>query len=113
MYTSLLLFRNELKNNKIPLYKTIGFFSVLLLSKEIFPCDAMIKRFLMEVLGLSYKEYVFRSRTLLCAQVTRDLINGKVVKDYKRKLYKFLETQIEALKKRDNIKENNKLNGWI
>lgn len=105
MYTSLLLFRNELKNNKIPLYKTIGIFSVLLLSKEIFPCDAMIKRFLMEVLGLSYKEYVFRSRTLLCAQVTRDLINGKVVKDYKRKLYKFLETQIETIKNETTSKK--------
>lgn len=113
MYTSLLLFRNELKNNKIPLYKIVGILSVLLLSKDIFPHNEMIKGFLMEILGLSYKEYVFRSRTLLCARVTRDLINEKVVNDYKLKLYKFLETQIEVLKRRDNIKENNKLNGWI
>lgn len=113
MYTSLLLFRNELKNSKIPLYKMVGILSVLLLSKDIFPHNETIKGFLIEVLELSYKDYVFRSRTLLCARVMRDVINERVGNNYKVKLYKFLEKQIEILRKRENIKETNKLDGWM
>lgn len=91
----------------------VGILSVLLLSKDIFPHNETIKGFLMEVLELSYKDYVFRSRTLLCARVTRDIINERAGNNYKVKLYKFLEKQIEILRKRENIKENNKLDGWM
>lgn len=113
MYTSLVLFRNELKNRQIPLYKIVGIISVLLLSKEIFPHNEDIKEFLANVLSLSFREYVFRSRTLLVARVTRAIISKSENKEFKRKLYDFIDTNIEKMKKEKNIKENNKLDGWM
>ena len=92
MYKELILFRNELKNKSIPKYKIIGIVSVLLLSKQIFLKNADIEEFLREVFGLKFKTYLFKSRTMVVARVTREII---------------------AMEKDDEKKEKNQFDGWI
>ena len=74
MYKELILFRNELKNKFIPKYKLIGIVSELLLSKQIFLKNMDIEDFLMEVFGLKFKAYLYRSRTMIVARVTKEII---------------------------------------
>ena len=81
MYKDLILFRNELKNSKVPRYKMIGIVSEILLNKVIFPKNADIVIFLKEVLGLKYKNYVIKSRTTIIAKTVR-IIHNSEEKEY-------------------------------
>lgn len=112
MYKNLILYRNELKNKNVPKYKVIGIVSELLLSKQVFPRNIDIKVFLKDIFELELKEYLFRSRTLLIARVTREIIAIEKENLYKNMLYKFIEQKIEDLKD-DNKKEKNEFDGWL
>lgn len=112
MYKNLILYRNELKNKNVPKYKVIGIVSELLLSKQVFPRNIDIKVFLKDIFELELKEYLFRSRTLLIARVTREIIVIEKENLYKNMLYKFIEQKIEDLKD-DNKKEKNEFDGWL
>ena len=112
MYTELILFRNELKNKSIPKYKIIGIVSQLLLYKKIFPANRDIKEFLKDIFSLEFKAYLFRSRTLVVARVTREILAIENDSIYKNKLYNFVQSKIDSLK--DNTKnEKNQFDGWI
>ena len=112
MYKELILFRNELKNKSIPKYKIIGIVSELLLSKQIFLKNADIEEFLREVFGLKFKTYLFKSRTMVVARVTKEIIAMEKDNEYKNKLYKFVQKKIDELKD-DEKKEKNQFDGWI
>lgn len=111
MYKELILFRNELKNKFIPKYKLIGIVSELLLSKQIFLKIMDIEDFLMEVFGLKFKAYLYRSRTMIVARVTKEIIAMEKDNEYKNKLYKFIQKKIDEIG--DEKKEKNQLDGWI
>ena len=111
MYKELILFRNELKNKFIPKYKLIGMVSELLLSKQIFLKNMDIEDFLMEVFGLKFKAYLYRSRTMIVARVTKEIIAMEKDNEYKNKLYKFIQKKIDEIG--DEKKEKNQLDGWI
>lgn len=112
MYKELILFRNELKNKSIPKYKIIGIVSELLLSKQIFSKNSDVEKFLKEVLGLEFKAYLYKSRTMVVARVTREIFALEMDSEYKNKLYKFVQKKIDELKDNEN-KERNQLSGWI
>ena len=111
MYKELILFRNELKNKFIPKYKLIGIVSELLLSKQIFLKNMDIEDFLMEVFGLKFKAYLYRSRTMIVYRVTKEIIAMEKDNEYKNKLYKFIQKKIDEIG--DEKKEKNQLDGWI
>ena len=111
MYKELILFRNELKNKFIPKYKLIGIVSELLLSKQIFLKNMDIEDFLMEVFVLKFKAYLYRSRTMIVARVTKEIIAMEKDNEYKNKLYKFIQKKIDEIG--DEKKEKNQLDGWI
>lgn len=112
MYTDLILFRNELKNKTIPKYKIIGIVSQLLLSRKIFPANIDIEKFLNDIFELEFKTYLFRSRTLIVARVTREILSSENDNVYKNKLYNFVQEKIENLKK-ETKNEKNEFDGWI
>lgn len=112
MYKELILFRNELKNKSIPKYKIIGIVSELLLSKQVFLKNSDIEDFLKDIFGLEFKAYLFKSRTLLIARVTKEIISMEKDNEYKNKLYKFVQGKIDELKDNER-KEKNQLDGWI
>lgn len=112
MYNELILFRNELKNKSVPKYKIIGIVSELLLSRQVFPRNKDIQEFLKEVFSLEFKEYLFKSRTLVVARVTREILIMERDTTYKMKLYKFVQQKVDDLKATDK-KEKNQFDGWI
>ena len=73
MNRQLILYRNELKNSKIQTYKLIGIVSELVLSKEIFKNNIDIEDFIVNVFNLRFKDYLYKSRTLLVARLTREI----------------------------------------
>lgn len=116
VYKDLILFRNELKNNKVPRYKMIGIVSELLLNKDIFKKNIDIVIFLKDVLGLKYKNYVIRSRTMIIAKTVR-IIHNSEEKEYilyKKNLMRYIGGVIERAKEEGNMKkEKNNFNGWL
>nr|DAK99083.1 MAG TPA: hypothetical protein [Caudoviricetes sp.] len=112
MYKKLILYRNELKNKSVPKYKIIGIVSELLLSKQIFALNHDIVEFLKDVFSLEFKEYVFHSRTLVVARVTREILSIENDSIYKNKLYKFIQEKIECLSA-ENKEERNQFDGWL
>ncbi|MBS5198568.1 MAG: hypothetical protein KHY93_15865 [Clostridiales bacterium] len=116
MYRNLVLFRNELKNNKMPKYKMEGIVSEMLISRDIFKKNSEIKNFLNYVFDLDYKDYVMKSRTLIVARTVKTIHNSEETEYnlYKKKLMVFTSKAIEDWKDREGSKENrNEFNGWI
>lgn len=112
MYTELVLFRNELKNKTVSKYKIIGIVSQLLLSRKVFPANLDIAEFLKDVFSLEFKDYLFKSRTLLIARIIRQIDAIENDNVYKNKLYNFIQIKIDFLK--DKTKnEKNQFDGWM
>ena len=109
MNKKLILYRNELKNSKIQTYKLVGIVCELVLSKEIFKNNTDIEDFIIGVFNLKFKDYLYKSRTLLVARLTREILkNDKYAKQIKL-LYKFIVSKIDE----DNMNTNNQLDGWL
>ena len=109
MNKQLILYRNELKNTKIQTYKLVGIVCELVLSKEIFKNNTDIEDFIIGVFNLKFKDYLYKSRTLLVARLTREILkNDKYAKQIKL-LYKFIVSKIDE----DNMNTNNQLDGWL
>jgi hypothetical protein len=116
MYKELILYRNELKNSIVPRYKITGIVVEIVLSKEIFRRNSDMVDFLTEILGMTVKGYLLKSRTLIVAHCCR-LITKSEDKEYvelKKKLYKYIDAQIKRLKEENDIKlKKNNFDGWI
>ncbi|HEM5120260.1 TPA: hypothetical protein U1629_001185 [Streptococcus suis] len=104
-----LIFRNELKNSRVPSYKVIGIVSELILSKVIFQKNDEIRKFIKEVFNLELKDYLYKSRTLLVARLTREILKQELSSKQTRLIYDFIEDKIEF----HNNDSKNQLNGWI
>lgn len=114
MYTSLLLFRNELKNKNMPQYKLIGIVVELLLSKEIFKRNSEIAAFIKETFDIELKLYILKSRTMIVAKICRSIHNMNIPSSCQKKLYEFVNEKIEQLKKEGDIKDKkNEFDGWL
>lgn len=114
MYTSLLLFRNELKNKNIPGYKLIGIAVELLLSKEVFKRNSEIATFAKDIFGIELKVYILKSRTMIVAKLCRCIHSLDSFSSCQKKLYDFVDSKIELLKKEGNIKaKKNEFDGWL
>ncbi|HDR2474539.1 hypothetical protein ABG794_17865 [Enterobacter soli] len=53
----------------------IGLITMVIYSKDIFVKNEDVAMFVKNVFGISFLDYVIRSRTLLCARVTRSLVS--------------------------------------
>lgn len=114
MYKELIIYRNELKNSKVPKYKLIGIVTEILVSKEIFKKNFEIGLFLKEIFDIDYKEYVMKSRTMIIARTSRIIHNSENNEyiNYKKNLYFFITEQIEKMKN-EQKKEKNEFDGWM
>lgn len=116
MYRELIIYRNELKNTKVPKYKLIGIVTEILLSKEVFKKNSEISIFLKEIFAIEYKEYVMKSRTMIVAKTNRiihNLENDEYI-IYKKKLLAYINLEIEKLKTDEKKGEKkNQFDGWL
>lgn len=64
----------KLNNTNIDKINLMGIVSYTLFSREIFPKNKDIIKFLEEVLGLSYLDYVIKSRSLISARVLKHIV---------------------------------------
>ena len=62
---------------------------------------------------MEFKTYLFRSRTLIVARVTREILASENDNVYKNKLYNFVQEKIEILKEEEARNEKNEFDGWI
>ena len=70
------------------------------------------EKFLKDIFELEFKTYLFRSRTLIVARVTREILSSENDHVYKNKLYNFIQEKIENLKE-ETKNEKNEFDGWI
>ncbi|EJP8300948.1 hypothetical protein NZA78_004945 [Escherichia coli] len=68
----------------------IGLITIAIYSREIFVKNEDAAEFVKNVFGLSFLDYVIKSRTLLCARLTRNLVNMSE-RDIKECIYKASE----------------------
>lgn len=114
MYTSLIIYRNELKNKNVPKYKMIGIVTELIYSKIIFNKNKEIFNFVNSTFNYELKDYILKSRTMIIAKVSRIIIDSEDITLYKKVLYQFINFQIEEFKKKEDIKDKkNEFDGWI
>lgn len=109
MNKQLILYRNELKNTKIQTYKLVGIVCEIVLSKEIFKNNSEIEEFIVNVFNLKFKNYLYKSRTLLVARLTREILKNDSYAKRTKLLYKFIVSKIDE----DNINTNNQFDGWL
>lgn len=105
MNDTVIIYTNELKNRIVPKYKIIGIVSQLIFSTSIFQTNHEIKPFLSDVFGLTFKPYVFKSRTLVVARISKEVskTTSNELESIKRKLYKFLTENLSEEKKLEPI----------
>lgn len=92
--------KSTFQNNE---YKDlIGLSTLILFSKELFPKNTDIEPFIKEVFNLSFKGYLYKSRTLLVARVNKYIYINLTEKEVKEKI-----DQINyMLNRNDNSMEN-------
>ncbi|MEB6065003.1 hypothetical protein MXM24_14570 [Enterococcus gallinarum] len=102
---------NAIKNEKSKEY-LIGTLSSLIFSKEIFYRNSDIEPFIYDVFGIKYLSYVFRSRTLLFARLTKDVILNENIDyaDISKKFGLFFEIETKNSIKNKTTKNISK---WV
>lgn len=113
MYTELVIFRNELKNKHVHKYKLTGIFSQLIFSKEIFKKNSDIDNFIQDVLDLSFKAYVMKSRTMIVSKISKLIFDSNDINKYIKPLSIFINIKIDELKPPENLAKKDTLDGWI
>ncbi|EFD04340.1 hypothetical protein HMPREF0631_1368 [Peptostreptococcus anaerobius 653-L] len=113
MYSSLVIFRNELKSKNVQKYKIIGIISEIILSKKLFVKNSEIDEFVYEILGVSFKDYVYKSRTMVVAKITRIIYNSDEMHKFQKSTYVYVSKKIEEYKELNNKGNGNSFDGWI
>lgn len=90
----------------------IGLITMLIYSREIFVKNEDAAKFVKEVFGLNFLDYVIKSRTLLCARLTRSLVsmNDKDFKDYANKVSIYFNTDKFIIEYNESMHSLNKMN---
>ena len=60
----------------------------------------------------SLKHILFKSRTMVVARVTKEIIAMKKDNEYKNKLYKFVQEKIDELKDNEKKEKNHLMDGF-
>lgn len=91
----------RLKNKTHSKEYVIGFLISTILHKNLFSTNEQVSRFIELVFGLTLLPYAVRSRTIMCAKISRILVScdGKQVSEYGEKSANYI---IEAIKSIDN-----------
>lgn len=91
----------------------IGAITLVLYSKDIFPRNIDAYNFINNVFNVNYLDYVIRSRTLLCARLTRNLVemNEKQVDKTIKELSLFFLEYMAELKEEHDVYEKNERKG--
>lgn len=102
---------NTIKNEKSKEY-LIGTLSSLVFSKELFSRNSDIEPFIYDVFDIKYLSYVFRSRTLLFARLTKDVILNEDIDyiDISKKCSLFFEIETKNTIKNKTTKNISK---WV
>lgn len=114
---------SDFKTNKekTDLAYTIGVVTLIVYSKEAFKKNKDIEPFLEKVFNKSFLPYVFRSRTIICAKLGRELtkLNESDLKSVNINLLNYFEInkknnahgKTQEQKKKRNA--NDKLDTWL
>lgn len=116
---------NDFKVNskKADLTYVIGVVTLIIYSKEAFKRNKDIEPFLNDVFNISFLSYVFKSRTLICARVGRNLseIDEMELEIIKKNMLKYFHENLDQIqnktviqkKKRKKKNANDKLDTWL
>ncbi len=107
------IYQSELRSKNIPRYKVVGIVTEILLSKEVFPRNEDISAFLRNVFGISYKEYVLKSRTTILARCIRDIhtTEDKKFEQYRKKLLDYVKSDNDV--KPSSKKKQDSFHKWM
>lgn len=83
----------------------IGLLTMAIYSKEIFPTNKLVKIFVQEVFRMSFLDYVYHSRTLLCARLMRaiSLYEDKDLKRTNKQIRDFFSIYLDGREKNLNL----------
>ena len=111
-----------LKKNEINTIELMGIMGMIIISKDILKRNSEVKELIEKALGLTFPEYVIRSRTLMSARVNRFLVgidNESEIKKYQKKILNYLESLEDpkvpekVVRKAKKENENDKLKKWL
>ncbi|MDV2581406.1 hypothetical protein [Alkalibacillus haloalkaliphilus] len=96
----------------------IGLNTLVLFSKDIFKNNSDIKPFIKSVYGLEFRDYLYKSRTLLVARVNKHIYQSVPEKEIpiKLKLIKNFYSQEntdQEKNKRNRSKSEDNLSKWL
>lgn len=111
---------DQSKNNLIDL---LGILVAIIVGKEYFKRNSEVGLFIEEILGVTFPEYVIRSRTLMAARACRLVINyeeketEKIIYKINLKLKEIMSEEekstVSPIKKNKKKNENDKLEKWL
>lgn len=108
---------NKKLNNKVDNIDFSGIVSYMIFSQQIFPKNKDISIFLRETFEISYLDYVMRSRCLIVARITRQIMNlsENELQKAKEQTLKFISTGVVQANKKPSSKRNanDKLEVWL
>lgn len=100
----------------------IGLLTMAIYSKEIFPTNKLVKIFVEEVFLMSFLDYVYHSRTLLCARLMRTVssyeekdlkITNKSIRNFFSIYLNGRERNLNLLSKNRKGNANKDMTKWI
>lgn len=92
-------------SNDNQIFQLTNILSVIILSRYFFKHNQDLKQFTKNVLNIEYKEYLFKSRTLLFSRVIKDVyIYNDDIKKINLSILKFVRSY-ENVKKHHNEKK--------
>lgn len=87
--------------------------ATIILTKEYYKSNVDIHEFTLGTLGLEYKDYLFKSRTLLYSRVVKDTYLNKNSAIFIQKTQDFLKNNKNIQKKKEKTKsQNDIINEW-
>lgn len=98
---------------KKPLSKEefIGLITIVIYSKDIFVKNEDVANFVKNIFGLSFLDYVIKSRTLLCARLARNLVsmNDAEIKNATSKVTLYFKTKEFIIQSDEDLSKNKKV----
>ncbi|EPY7704342.1 MULTISPECIES: hypothetical protein [Bacillus cereus group] len=116
MSNKLNYYRSELKSKNVAKYKLIGITTELILNTSIFTKNEDIVPFLKKIYGLSYKEYIIKTRTMILARTARDIykMDDKKYEIIRKNLFNFVNEYLElSIQNKEFKATNNDFSKWM
>ena len=109
-------FRSLLKSRQIDKFEIQGILTNLILSKTFFVKNSDLEPFLKEMVGISFKSYVMKSRTMILARTLREVekLDYSDVQMLRQLLLKWVENADDRYSADSSVRKNNDvLDKWI